>query len=100
MAQFTRNRVLFFGQSEILEQSSNTTAHKQNDYSDKQILLIYLSLQLNSASVSGVHGHDGAEVHGIHVLGRPGNHLLDNYPICLFSGMEWIPKRIELPVGA
>ena len=47
-----------------------------------------------------IQGHDSAEVHGAHVVSRAGQDLLNNNSVRLFRWMEWIPKCIQVSVGA
>ena len=48
----------------------------------------------------GIHFHDGAQVHGIHVLARPRHNLLNDEPVCPFRWMVWIPKCVDVSVWA
>lgn len=43
---------------------------------------------------SGILGHDGAKIHGVHVLGGACQDLLDYDPVSFLGRVEWIPKRI------
>ena len=47
-----------------------------------------------------IQGQGGAEIHGVHHLVRATQDLLNYYLVCLFRGMEWIPKCILVSVCA
>lgn len=48
----------------------------------------------------GVQGHDGAEVHRVHVSGVGGQDLLDDDSVGPLWRMERVPERVDVPVGA
>lgn len=51
-------------------------------------------------SFGGVHGHDGAEVHWVHVGRRTGHERLGNQPDGTLSWVKSIPECIHLSVWA
>lgn len=53
-----------------------------------------------ASSGHGVQGHDSAEIHRRHVVGRAAHDLLNYYSARLFRWMKCIPKCIEVTIGA
>lgn len=51
-------------------------------------------------SCSGIQGHNGAEIHGVHVIQRPRKDLLNDDSVRPFRRMERIPERVYVSVRA
>ena len=47
-----------------------------------------------------VHGEDGAEVHGVHVVGGPVHELADDDPVGALSWVVGVPEHVLVPLGA
>jgi hypothetical protein len=50
--------------------------------------------------VPAVHGEDGADVHGADVVGGSVHELADDDPVGALRGVERVPVRVHVPVGA
>lgn len=48
----------------------------------------------------GIQSHDGAEIHGLHILVISSQDLLDYNSVGLFRGVKWVPKCIQISVWA
>ena len=47
-----------------------------------------------------IEGHDGAEIHGMHVLIGASQDLLDYDSASFLGWVEWVPKRVKVSVWA
>lgn len=47
-----------------------------------------------------VHGQNGAQVHGVHVLVRSRHELAHDDPVGSLRRVKRVPERVDVPVGA